>query len=172
MQKLRDILTLHASLYPKMRPCDAVKLIYQNEFGGGHLIRDPEESLAYIKAEYERTPRRCDAPFTVPIGRGIVRVDLSALDIEVLSLDRLNEIFVESSRAVTGNMDSLHAKLDVLRILTRIGTFAFDECELEAYLSEYEAAGCPMVSHSEEYRREYAPAYRIVLEKLIENIQT
>ena len=34
---------------------------------------------------------------------------------------------------------------------------------LDAYLEEYREAGYPMVSHSEQYRRSYNPAYRIVL---------
>jgi hypothetical protein len=35
--------------------------------------------------------------------------------------------------------------------------------ELETYLEAYKEAGYPMVSHSEQYRRFYNPAYRIVL---------
>jgi hypothetical protein len=37
---------------------------------------------------------------------------------------------------------------------------------LEAYLSAYEMAGYPMVSHSETYRQNYRPAYRVVLQSL------
>ena len=34
--------------------------------------------------------------------------------------------------------------------------------ELEAYLSDYKEAGCPIVSHSEQYRRTYLPSYRVI----------
>ena len=37
MEELERILREHAERYPLMQPTDAVKLIYQNEFGGGHL---------------------------------------------------------------------------------------------------------------------------------------
>ena len=50
---LQDILLAHAKRYPQMRPTDAVKLIYQNEFGGGHLIRDEEAVLNYLRQEYD-----------------------------------------------------------------------------------------------------------------------
>ena len=40
--ELKDALLLHANMYPRMRPADAVKLVYQNEFGGGHMIKSPE----------------------------------------------------------------------------------------------------------------------------------
>ena len=39
MFELEAILKIHVKRYPLMQPTDAVKLIYQNEFGGGHLIR-------------------------------------------------------------------------------------------------------------------------------------
>ena len=38
MEELKQILQEHAKRYPLMQPRDVVKLIYQNEFGGGHLI--------------------------------------------------------------------------------------------------------------------------------------
>ena len=51
MEELRAILLAHAKRYPLMQPQDAVKLIYQNEFGGGHLIRDEEACLTEDKHE-------------------------------------------------------------------------------------------------------------------------
>ena len=49
MEELKVILITHAKRYPLMQPQDAVKLIYQNEFGGGHLIRDEEACLNYLR---------------------------------------------------------------------------------------------------------------------------
>ena len=48
-----DILKIHTAVYPEMQPQDAVKLIYQNEFGGGHLIKEKETALKRIYSEYE-----------------------------------------------------------------------------------------------------------------------
>ena len=53
-------------------------------------------------------------------------------------------------------------KLDILRRVTASGAFGFSSEELEAYLDTYQRSGCPMVSHSEQYRQAYKPAYRIV----------
>jgi hypothetical protein len=50
----------------------------------------------------------------------------------------------------------------VLRQLTAAGHFSFGMIELGHYLSEYIKSGCPMVSHSEQYRQAYQPAYRII----------
>ena len=52
METMEQVLRSHAEKYPLMEPKDAVKLIYQNVFGGGHLIRDPEACGAALRREY------------------------------------------------------------------------------------------------------------------------
>ena len=64
MEELRAILIAHARRYPLMQPRDAVKLIYQNEFGGGHLIRDEEACLNYLRREYARNLRSVNSTCT------------------------------------------------------------------------------------------------------------
>lgn len=159
-EELEVILTHHAKLYPAMEPTDVVKLIYQNEFGGGHLIVNEAACLAALRREYASVPKDPDALRSIPIGNGIVRVHLNALtDSEMEALGRE---FLESARSQQGSMSVFFEKLDVLRTLTAQGIFAFDTEELECYLSAYMRAGCPMVSHSQTYRLLYQPAYRIV----------
>jgi hypothetical protein len=166
MFELERILRQHADRYPLMQPTDAVKLIYQNEFGGGHLIRDEESCLGYLRREYAALEKDANAPIAEEIGNGIVRVNLAA--VQAQDLERLGKVFICSAMDHTGTLDSFLQKLEVLRQLTREGVFCFDMQGLEAYLCAYEKAGYPMVSHSETYRQHYHPAYRVVLEKLFE----
>ena len=160
MEELRTILIAHAKQYPLMQPTDAVKLIYQNEFGGGHLIRDEEAYLNYLRREYASVEKDPTAPLYEDIGNGIVRVNLAAVKPE--GLEQLGRDFIASATKHKGTLDSFLNKLEVLRTLTAEGVFAFDLDALNSYLSEYEAAGCPAVSHSEQYRQAYQPAYRII----------
>jgi hypothetical protein len=160
MEELRAILITHAKRYPLMQPTDAVKLIYQNEFGGGHLIRDEEACLNYLRREYADLEKDPTAPLYEDIGNGIVRVNLAAVKPE--NLEQLGQNFIASAAKHKGTLDSFLNKLEVLRTLTAEGVFAFDLDALNSYLSEYEAAGCPAVSHSEQYRQAYQPAYRII----------
>lgn len=163
---LDRILRQHGQRYPVMEPADAVKLIYQNEFGGGHLITDENACLARLRAEYEATPQRTDMPLTEDLGNGIVRVMLCALDVNHYPVEKLGQDFIRSANAHRGNMDSFLRKLEVLRSVTREGCFCFKEPELEAYLAAYLAADCPAVSHSPRYRECYHPAYRVILAQL------
>ena len=156
MEELRAILIAHAKRYPLMQPRDAVKLIYQNEFGGGHLIRDEQACLNYLRREYTSVAKDPTVPLYEDIGNGIIRVNLAAVKPE--DLEQLGRAFIDSAAKHKGTMDRFLNKLEVLRKLTAEGVFTFDTNALNAYLSEYEAAGYPAVSHSPEYRQAYKPA--------------
>ena len=161
MEELKAILITHTKRYPLMQPRDAVKLIYQNEFGGGHLIRDEQACLNYLRREYADLEKDPTAPLYEDIGNGIVRVNLAAVKPE--DLEQLGRDFIRSAAKHKGTLDSFLNKLEVLRILTAEGVFAFDLDALNTYLSEYKAAGYLAVSHSEQYRQDYKPSYRVIL---------
>ncbi|MBO4939183.1 MAG: hypothetical protein J6C98_09365 [Oscillospiraceae bacterium] len=160
MEELKKILREHAKRYPLMQPRDAVKLIYQNEFGGGHLIRDEQACLNYLRREYADLEKDPTAALYEDIGNGIVRVNLAAVKPE--NLEQLGRDFIASAAKHKGTLDSFLNKLEVLKKLAAEGAFAFDADALSVYLSEYEAAGCPAVSHSAQYRLNYEPSYRVI----------
>ena len=160
MNELEGVLKEHAKRYPQMQPRDAVKLIYQNEFGGGHLIRDEEACLNSLRREYASVTRDPAATLHENIGNGIIRVNLAAVKEE--DLEQLGRDFISSAAMHKGTMNRFLNKLEVLRKLTAEGVFAFNLDSLNEYLSAYEAAGYPAVSHSEKYRQAYKPSYRII----------
>lgn len=162
MNELTAILTAHAAKYPNMQPQDAVKLLYQNEFGPGHLVSDHAAALDYLRRECSTVTPDPTAPLIEDIGNGLVRVMLAALNDEEYSPEMLNDHFVRSAGLHMGTLAGFLQKLDVLRALTVQGLFSFRAEELDAYLTDYMAMGCPAVSHSPVYRDAYHPAYRVV----------
>ena len=52
-KEIIEMLIIHQKRFPLMQPQDVVKLLYQNEFGGGHLISDANRSLMYLTKEYD-----------------------------------------------------------------------------------------------------------------------
>lgn len=161
MNDLYTILQTHAVRYPEMEPTDAVKLLYQSEFGGGHLISNEDACLAYLRAEWERTPYDPDVPLVEDIGDGMVRVMLAATT-DADALEALGRDFIRSAANVYGTLERFLEKLALLRQLAAEGKFAFSLAELDEYLTAYEKAGYPAVSHSETYRSLYRPAYRVL----------
>lgn len=161
MEELKQILQEHGKRYPAMEPADAVKLIYQNEFGGGHMIRDAESCMAYLRQEYENTPPNPHLPRCEAIGNGIVRIHLAAVAPE--ELEQLGREFIHSAAQHQGQMSRFLEKLEVLRAIARQGDLPFDLQTLDAYLAAYANEGYPMVSHSSAYRQAYRPAYRVIM---------
>ena len=167
---LGDVLQKHLTRYPLMEPTDVVKLLYQNEFGGGHLISDPARSLAYLRQEWESLPgeksNQEDMPLLEDIGGGLCRLHLAPAKAGGLyTPEQINDWFVRSSAAHRGSQDRFLATLDWLEEKAEIFPFRFSKEALQTYLAAYREAGCPLVSHSETYRRAYRPAYRVVLQR-------
>ena len=171
---MREILIRHWEHYPRMEAQDLVKLIYQSEFGGGHLIRDPGESLRRLQAEYEarewgaaeaqNEALAASGPdewkYVEPAGGGMCRIKLAALDLG-LEAETLNRMFVRSAEEVKGSVRGMRAGLREL--LNLCGSeIALDRETVRAYIRAYEAKEYPAVSHSSAYREAYHPAYRIV----------
>ena len=144
-----------------MEPVDAIKLVYQSEFGGGHLIRNVEEARAYLETEARENPFR-DEPWKENVGSGIIRVHLRGVNPDRYALDQLFLDFVRSAEAHTGTLDRLEEKFSMLEEAARSGLFSFDAPALEEALRDYRARGYPVVSHSESYRARYQPAYRVM----------
>lgn len=161
--ELTEILKHHAEKYPLMQPCDAVKLIYQSEFLGGHMIKSPEQSLLRLTEEFESIEKVPGAQLYEYIGNGVTRVNLSALDTEKYPLAALNRDFCESANLRRGSMEGFLEKLDILVSEFSGFGFGFTADELDSYIKKYREAGCPAVSHSEKYRLAYKPAYRVIL---------
>lgn len=150
-----------------MRPTDAVKLIYQNEFGSGHMIKNEAAALERLRTEYAAVQVRTDISLYEQIGGGLVRLNLAALDASTMPLESVNSAFAATANAIHGSIESFRQKLELLRTLCNEGVFAFSPAELSEYLTSYAAANYPAVSHSEEYRLAYHPSYRVVLLSLI-----
>lgn len=158
---MESILKQHGARYPLMEPADAVKLIYQNEFGGGHLSQDEAACLAFLRREHAQTP--VQVPYTEELGNGILRVYLGG----VTDVEALGRAFLQSAARHKGSLPAFLEKLDILRAVTKQGVFAFSVEALESYLAAYEKAGYPPVSHSQTYRNAYHPAYRVVRKEFL-----
>lgn len=166
---MKTILLAHAARYPLMKPQDAVKLIYQNEFGGGHLIQDEKACLTYLCREYSTVCQSASMPLYEDIGNHLVRVNLAALDAHGISPEELGKCFIRSAALHRGDQNAFRLKLSVLEELTQAGAMPFPPSDLCACLKAYEEAGFPPVSHSDTYRSAYHPAYRVVDQAFLPN---
>lgn len=164
--QLQEVLLWHQQRYPRMQIQDLVKLAYQNEFAGGHMIADPKSSLERLREECQAlADYRCDeepSDVFVSIGNGLCRLQLAAIVGTGVQLTTINEFFVNTARSRRGELAGFEQKLQVLRACCQTGQLPHSAADLEAFLSAYRAQGYPPLSHSAVYRDHYRPAYRVV----------
>lgn len=165
---LIEVLQYHAQKYPQMKPVDVVRLIYENEFGGGRDVSDAEESLNRIKSELIVIKSDRSIALTEPVGDGYVRVNLAAIKNYGISPEKLNDMYLKSSRVSVRNTFSFRKKLrEMEEIHYEKSLFTFSSDDLKYFLYDYARRGYPYVSHSAEYRAAYHPAYRVVKEEYL-----
>ena len=114
---MNNLLLEHLNRYPLMEIQDIAKLIYQSEFGGGHMIADSQKSLKRIQEEYQSLDADVlNQPVVVEsIGNGLSRIYLSCLE-HLLSPDVLNEMFVYSANNKKGSIEGLEEKIESAKV--------------------------------------------------------
>lgn len=166
---IESLLKKHLEWTPRMAPQDAVKLAYQSAFGCGHLLSARETCADFVRHERERTPEDAAAAPSVPLGGGLCRLSLASPATRTLSPERVADCMLLTDarvRARTDNEERFESLLRSWEALAEAGETPFSARELRAYLEEYRAQGCPVVSHSQPYRDAYAPAYRVITSDL------
>ena len=162
---LEDCILEHIKRYPEMEIQDVVKIVFQSEFGGGHMIKDPSDSLnrLYRNMKISKKLRGGLPVYFELIGNRLGRLYLDGIDAH-LSLETVNRFFVNTAARVNSDRESFEKKLDRLRKMAKEGRLPWTAQALEDYLEDYKAKGYHAVSHSQTYRRRYHPSYRVISE--------
>lgn len=158
MSTVTALLQEHYVNFPGLTPQDAVKFLYQRFMGPGHLISDEEAAVQRLREEWDAVDADDTTPLSTPLGNGLCRLHLRRCKAMGLSPDTVARLFVLTARQVTPDRSGLEQALELVYSLP------LPPEEISAYLQEYRAQGCPLVSHSDRFRRRYSPAYRIVSE--------
>ena len=152
MKEFELVLQTHRERYPMMEPQDYGKLLFQSEFGPEHLVSDPEAVLRYLKQEWSELQPCCVPVEPESIGNGLCRYHLSACTEE--QLPRLAEVFCRSAQEHKGTREGLEERIALVRALNVPG--------MEEWLERFREAGYPPVRHSQTFRHQYAPHYRVI----------
>ncbi|MBQ7010383.1 MAG: hypothetical protein IJN63_01640 [Clostridia bacterium] len=162
-ENFREALEFHARKYPIMSPVDCIKLAYQSEFGCGHFV-DAGKALERLRQEMAATAKT-DTELFEHIGNGRARLMLSSRKVNEEDISLISRMFaasaLEDAEIFCGG-EGFEKKLDDVLILAETGTFSFSREEAERCFEAYKKQGGGAVSHSEEYRRAYCPAYRVM----------
>ena len=161
MVDLKQLLISHYEQYPQMEIRDAIKFLHQSCMGPGHLIVDEEAAMRRLEAEWNTLPDNCPVEIGTPIGNDLFRLNLKHCKAISLSTKTLFSMFNQTAKTWISNRKTLEESLEL------IYTLPFPKEKIRQALLEYREAGCPMVSHSEEYRSCYSPSYRNVRREFV-----
>lgn len=166
-ERLRQLLLQQAAEYPRALAQDFLKLLYQNEFGPGHMISDSLVSLKRVEDESAALACASGAPrapdsYVQPIGGGFCRLSLCAVRDGVLSAGTLNRLFELSAMRPCGSVEGFLQKVEVLEELCESGKLALDAKDVREAVERWQADGSQPFGHSGQYRASYAPSYRVV----------
>ena len=154
------LFTAQYEKYPSLTCQDCVKALYQSIFGCGHFVG--EAGRKYLEDELKTIVPGKDAELIEPLGGDYCRVHISKINEMGLSPETLFRLFQVSSTEPAGDREAFEAGLVRLSEMINEGMLPLDPAESEKFLSEYRAAGCPATHHSDIFRAEYSPAYRVV----------
>lgn len=166
---IADVLLWHFDKYPLMEPRDAVKLIFQHVFGPEHLIRDEKKALNMLAQEMAGLgePLPGEALYE-PIGNGLCRLNLRPCAARGIPAEDICALFVKTAQSAPGDDKQFRQALHVLQELAETGETPFEPVLLDVFLARYPRKP-QAVHHSEAYRLSYAPAYRVVSQKLVKD---
>ncbi len=157
---MKEILRDHYYKYPKMQIQDAVKLLFQSEFGPGHLLSNTDYAEKLLRKEIDLTKE--DEPRIEVISDQFVRYYLGCLTQD--DVDAVLGAMIESAQ-IQGSKENFMKKLSDLK---EMNLYLSDE--LDEYLDEYLKRESWMVSHSDVYRACYQPHYRVLLKECAEKL--
>jgi len=95
-----------------------------------------------------------------------VRVHLDTVE-KGLSPETLGKLFVLSSKKESGSLPALNEKLEALPLLAANGQIPFAKQDILAAIVRWREAGFPACHHSEQFRKRYHPAYRVIAEEYV-----
>lgn len=168
--KFEKCLRNQLNIHKVMEPRDLLKMCYQASFGAEHLLQDLEGVKRYFDEEFDAVEADFSLPLYEVLSEKICRVNMAAWKGKNLPGEWLFNMFAASASVFKDNEEGRKVFLtyiDEVESAVKEGLTAFSLDVWEIALREYKEAGMPAVHHSQNYRDEYHPAYRIVSTEFI-----
>ncbi len=155
--------------FPLSTLVDLYKSLFQDEFGPGHLLENEEASFSYLEKELKnmRSYNRYEFE-NCGLGNNFCRVPLDLILDQKIDTKTYFSLFLEGSKSFKEPpLVKWQSKWQTINntfklIKDQIANFTADS----DYILDSLSKGIYALSHSEQYRNEYEPHYRIfTLEK-------
>ncbi len=171
-KQIRQAVRYQMEHYPASRLKDIYKNFFQDFYGPGHLLNNPEAALNYLQNELKEVDG-CSLHKPVE-GTGykntFVRVDLCLITEGKISLEEFTWLFLES--AETFKLPEIEEWQEewnkILSVIEEMGVEIEDFEKDKAELAKMLEKGEYVVHHTKAYVKAYDPHYRIIRKDLLE----
>lgn len=157
------IILSHLRRYPLMEIQDIFKLLFQRCFGGDHLIVDKDVFSERLTQEFNEI-NPSEEPLIEDIGNGYCRLSLKACKLLKIDTHLIKKAFFLSADK-NKSMDMFYKEAQKIKTLCENGTLSFLAQDVDRFIDRWKESGCRPVSHSETYRNNYSPSYRVIKKK-------
>ena len=164
-EKTRAAILEHCHTYPKIQIEDVFKFLHQSTFGCEHMVSDCNAAVLYVEREFGR----CDASCTDAVEA--LDGDYSRVHLGVIrngiSPKTLGALFCESAKCEKADLQALENKLAVFEALVKEGELSFEPEAVATAISKWRENCFCALHHSDTFRDEYRPAYRVISNKFL-----
>ncbi len=160
-------LAIQAEMHGSIETQDIIKLCYQAAFGAEHLIQDKQRARSYLQEEFDSLDADSDTTLYETLNEDICRVNLKAWKHKNLPIDWLFEMFCGSIPQNGKGTERFLSYIEDAKILVNDNKFNISTDTFNSFYNEYLKDGIRAVHHSDGYRAQEKPAYRIVHTKYL-----
>jgi hypothetical protein len=162
---VKKLIEYHESLKDSLEVQDVYKLLYQANFGPGHLMADSSTVLEYLLEELssmDTIPRQGEGLIERISTTGeMVRINLRPYRHLEVRPGLLVQVMTESARETVPDSLMFYRQWNEFFALVRYGLLNFSPDDLEKWDAQVQRGELTAVHHSPAYRRANAPAYRV-----------
>ncbi len=171
MDKLKQTVLEHIKKYPEMELQDILKMLFQNEFGPKHLAENEIECFKSLSTEINSIDYNENEELFEDIGCDALRLNLKAIPVGT-DLNYINKIIVNSASEFCGTNEKLVVKFGLLVVMAENQEIPFDIERVRDETNAFSKNGFKPISHSEVYKQNYSPSYRVISKKYKELVET
>ncbi len=165
-ENTQKLIIEHYNTYPNANIKDFFKFLHQSSFGCEHIITDCGSAVRNIETEFEKMQKHEHSDnFVSYLDGEYVRVDLGYL-YTGLSAKTLGKLLFLSAKKEENGQNELNEKLAVFKKMIETGILPFCIKDYEKEYENWKKAGFSAIHHSDRFREEYDPHYRVISKDL------
>ena len=164
MKFINTLTSQHIARYPNLELRDLYKLLHQSALGTSHANAADDILVKAFNLELNNLNETHAEPVIDPISPDgkVVRVHIRSYLAQEYSKENLLSAYIQTTRNHNGSKEKLKKFCDCLKDLSNTNQLPFTPKETETFFSDIESKDYPTLRHSNVFKKEYKPSYRIV----------